>query len=94
MNVELFSVFDQAAARYMDPFPGPTIEFAIRGFREACTTEGHQFQKYPEDYALYHVATFDAELGVVSGFAARKISNAASFVFGAQLNIDDEEQKA
>ena len=47
MITELFAVFDLAAKRFMDPFPGPTVEFALRGFKEACETEGHQFQNQP-----------------------------------------------
>lgn len=67
MNIEIFAVYDSAAERHLDPFTGPTIEFAIRGFREACTTDGHQFKKFPEDYVLYHVGTFDTVLGQVTG---------------------------
>jgi len=92
MNIELFSVYNQAAERFIDPFPAPTIEFAIRGFREACTTDDHQFQKFPEDYALYHVGSFDVTLGELHPLKARKIANATSFVHGAQLDIEDEEQ--
>lgn len=86
MNVELFSVFDQAAKRFIDPFPGPTVEFALRGFKEACQTEGHQFAKFPEDYVLFHVGTFDAETGMIEALDPRKIGMALSFV---EANIRD-----
>lgn len=87
MNVQIFSIFDMAAKRYMDPFTGPTIEFALRGFKEACTTAEHQFNKFPEDYCLYHVGTFDADLGAITPLEARKIAMASSFV---QLDLDIE----
>ncbi len=90
MNVELFSVLDQAAERFIDPFPGITIDFAIRGFKEACMTEGHQFAKFPEDYALYHVGSFNVELGELIPKQANKIAMASSFVHGAQLDIEDQ----
>ncbi len=80
MNVLLFSVWDMAAKRYMDPFCAPTIEFAIRGFREACTTDGHQMQKFPEDYVLYHVGEFCAETGQLAAVPISKIAMAASYV--------------
>ncbi len=80
MKVELFSVHDQAADRFIDPFCAPTIEFAIRGFKEAINTPDHHFGKYPEDYVLYHVGSFDAELGVMHEVKAHKIGNALSFV--------------
>lgn len=80
MNVEIFSVYDLAAKRYMDPFCAPTMEFAIRGFREACETPDHQFRKFHEDYVLYRVGEFDAELGLLTGQTATKIAMASSFV--------------
>ncbi len=84
MNVELFSVYDQAALRYVDPFCAPTLEFAIRGFKEACQTPEHQFNKFPEDYVLYHVGSFDPELGVLSDKTPHKIAMASSFVVYAR----------
>jgi len=88
MNVELFSVFDQAAARFIDPFPAPTIEFALRGFQEACETEGHQFQKFPEDYVLYHVGSFHPMSGVIETMEAHKIGMASSYITrGPELDV-------
>lgn len=80
MRVEFFSVFDMAAERYIDPFPAPTIQVAIRGFQEACQTENHQFTKFPEDYALYHVGSFDPEMGLFEPCPAKKIAMASSFM--------------
>ncbi len=81
MNIEIFAVFDAAAARYIEPFTAPTVDFALRGFKEACNTDEHQFTKFPEDYTLWHIGTFDAELGVLEGFPqAHKVALATSFV--------------
>lgn len=80
MMTELFSVFDTAAGRFMDPICAPTIEFAIRGFRQAVSTPKHQFNLYPEDYVMYHVGSFDGELGVVIPQVAVKIAMAVSFI--------------
>lgn len=93
MNVEIFSIYDAAAERYMDPFCAPTVQFAIRGFEEACKTEGHQFTKFPEDYALYKVGAFDADLGVITRVDAVKLAVASSFalVHGAQLDIEGKQ---
>ncbi len=90
MNIELFAVLDQAAERFLEIFCAPTLEFAIRGFREACGQEGHQFQKFPEDYALYHVGTFDCELGAIEPIKAHKIAIASTFVHGTQISIDEQ----
>ncbi len=88
MKTELFSVFDAAAKRYLDPFCGPTLEFGIRGFKEACQQEAHQFTKFPEDYSLWHIATWDGELGEMHEMKAHKIAMASSFV---QTHRDGEQ---
>ena len=64
------TVFDSAAGLYLDPFVAPSVDFAIRSFRQAVNTDGHQFNNFPEDYVLYHVATFSAETGEIVPLAA------------------------
>mgnify|MGYP000067247393 CR=1 FL=1 len=89
MRICLLSVFDQAAKRYVDPFPAPTVEFAIRGFKEAVMTEGHQFNKFPEDYVLFQVGSFDVESGVIDPCTPVKISQALDFVGAPSLMLED-----
>ncbi len=90
MNSEIFSVFDSAADRFLDIFSQVTVEAAIRDFKQACMKEGHQFAKFPEDYALYHVGTWQPELGELVPMKARKIAMATSFTsgYGNQLDIE------
>ncbi len=88
--IELFAIMDAAAERYIEPFCGSTMQVAIRGFQEACTTEGHQFRKFPEDYSLWHVGSFDPELGVLEAVTPRKIAMASSFVHGAQIDLVED----
>ncbi len=88
MKHEIFAVFDMAVEAFMEPWPSPTVAFAIRSFGEACAKEGHQMQKHPEDYCLYHVGTF--EDGVLQGFEPRKIAMASSYAMGPQLTLDDQ----
>lgn len=90
MQTLLFSVFDTAAGRFLDPFVAPTIEVAIRGFRSVVNKPGHPFNDHPEDYTLFHVAEFDAESGTMSAPAAAvKIGAALSF-----LEVSDEVSDA
>lgn len=65
MNDEIFTVYDSAARRYLQPFCAPTIEVALRIFRELANKPDHQFGKFPNDYELRHIGSFDAERGVV-----------------------------
>lgn len=63
-GAQCFSVYDSAAKLFLEPFQAPTVESAIRSFREAINKPGHQFAKFPEDYTLFHIGAFDAEKGV------------------------------
>lgn len=78
--IEGFTVYDSAAARYLDPFFAPTIEFAIRGFRQAVNKEGHQFHEFPEDYTLFHVGSFDPEKGIFVPQEPRSLGVAITFL--------------
>lgn len=66
MTVQIFTVFDAAAKAFLEPFNAPTIETAIRTFRSTVCQDGHMFNKYPEDYTLYHTGTFDLTTGVLT----------------------------
>lgn len=86
----IFSVYDMAAKRYLEPFFAPTMEFAIRGFREACETPGHQFSKFPEDYTLYQLGEFDPETGQITGLSPEvKLANAGAMIVGNALEVVD-----
>lgn len=66
MISNLFCVYDLAAGMYLDPFVAPSIEFAIRSFREAANDPDHQFSRFPEDYTLFHIGEFDGETGIIN----------------------------
>ncbi len=87
MTTEIFTVLDMVAQLYLEPFFAPNIEYAIRTFGEAAGKEGHQFAKYPEDYALFHIGSFDASLGVITSAEPRKIAVAVQFT-GPNLEVD------
>lgn len=69
MTTELFTVFDSAAEKFLEPFHAPTIEYALRQFRSTLTDPQHMFAKYPEDYTLFHIGTFSLETGRLEGLS-------------------------
>lgn len=88
METKFFSVYDSAAARYLDPFVAPTPDVAIRGFKQAVNREGHQFNLYPADYTLFLVGDFDPEKGIVIPCNPTNLGNAVSFLeHGQQLSL-------
>lgn len=91
MNSELFSVFDQAAERFIEVFGCPTVAFALREFEAACRKEGGQFWKFPEDYALYHIGTFDMVSGEIVPLTGRKVAMASNYANLGDLNTGGHE---
>lgn len=59
MKQECFSVYDRRTQYFNVPFFSPTIESGKRVFMEACRNGETLLHKYPEDYELYHVGSFD-----------------------------------
>lgn len=80
-----FTVFDSAAKAYLDPFFAPTIESALRSFREVVNRPDHQFNKFPEDYTLFHVGQFCQETGMFTAIAPHSLGVALTFINGPRL---------
>lgn len=81
MNTLLFTVYDSAARRYLEPFYAETQEVAMRMFRQLVNRPDHQFGKFPEDYTLFVIGEFDAETGLVTSFVApHSLGVAVTFV--------------
>lgn len=70
MNEEVFSVYDSAAGRYLQPFFAETIEVALRMFRTVVNKPEHQFNRFPEDYVLFHLGSFNASSGMLTPLVA------------------------
>lgn len=63
MKTEVFTVYDSAARLYLEPFFAETVEVALRMFRVLVNKEGHSFNRWPQDYVLFHVGSYNAEVG-------------------------------
>ena len=80
MEKFLFTVFDSAAGAFLDPFPAPSVEFAIREFRRAANDAGHQFNRFPEDYTLFLVGEFDQKSGEITARPPSSLGVAITFL--------------
>lgn len=92
MKCSLFTVFDSAAARFLEPFYAPTVEYALRQFRTTVNQEGHQFNKFPEDYTLFLIGEFDQEQGTITALdSPQSLGVAITFVEakGPQLEVSN-----
>lgn len=59
MILKVFTVYDQAAKAYLQPFFTATTTQAIRTFREIVNQKDHLFNKYPGDYTLFELGEWD-----------------------------------
>ena len=87
MTQFIFTVYDSAANAYLAPFVAKTAGLAVRMFEEMCTSEGHQFNKFPADYTLYQVGVWDEANGVVTETEKVDLGTAIQFLNTQQTSI-------
>lgn len=63
MIAKVMAVWDKTAKVYNAPFLSLNVDTGIRTFRNMLADERSGMTKYPEDYELFLLATFDDELG-------------------------------
>lgn len=80
IEVQAFAVLDMAAKIFDEPFFDQTVEAGIRGFKLACETEGTKMNRFPDDFALYHVGKFEKEEGVFTPIVPHKVAMAVNYV--------------
>lgn len=59
----LFSIFDDKAQIYSQPFPQAHDGVAIRNFSDEVQNPQSQISKHPSDYKLYKLGEFDDNAG-------------------------------
>ena len=59
MIYRVYTVYDSAAESYMQPFYLPSKGQAIRSFTDAVNDPSHAFSKYPDDYTLFELGSYD-----------------------------------
>lgn len=61
--LEVYTVHDSKVGAFLAPWYARTRGEAIRSFTEACKDPNTMFGKYPADYRLWFVATYDEATG-------------------------------
>jgi len=65
MIKKIFSVYDRKAQAYSNPFYATRTELAIRDFQYASKDPQSDLSKYPEDFVLVELGTFDDSTAVL-----------------------------
>lgn len=57
--LNLFTVYDVKRESYLPPFAMRTTNEAIRGFITTLNDEKTDYCRYPQDFTLFHIGTFN-----------------------------------
>lgn len=63
--MKLFSIYDTKAQFFLQPFPETSTIAALRGFEVAVNEGKSTFSRFPDDFALMEIATFDQQTGEI-----------------------------
>jgi hypothetical protein len=66
MKLNVYAIFDTAAAVYKQPFMMRTDGEAVRGFMDLCIRDGNEINSHPEHFSLYKLGKFDDSTGKYS----------------------------
>ena len=84
MKLNMYSVFDKAAAGYTRPFFMQSDAQAIRAFGDDAVRADSPVAAHPEDYSLARIGVFDDNTGKVAPEGVEIIANAWELVAKAQ----------
>lgn len=81
MQKNLYSVRDEKTVAFFPPFLASNHGEALRTFSDLCKNVDTLMARYPGDFALYHLATFDDQSGSVVGLSLPvQIGSASEYV--------------
>lgn len=68
----IFQVFDSKAETYHQPFFAQATGAGLRSFSAACNNPEHDFNRYPADFTLFEIGTYDTQTGDITTYPAKK----------------------
>lgn len=77
----IFSVYDRKAELYGPIFAQENLAVAVRDFEQAVKMEDSKFGRWPEDFALHELGTWDPVTGEVLGSPERIVAQALDFMY-------------
>lgn len=86
MKLKVFSIYDEKALVYRNPFFMAHDGQALRAFGDLVGDKDSEVAKHPEDYTLYRLGEYDDCSGVFESLKAPVfMSRAVDFVPGVSL---------
>lgn len=90
MKQLMFTIRDTKADAYLPPFFLPKKEMAARVFDQCVNSEDHQFGKWPADYTLFHIGTFNDETGICITYAPESLGNGLEYLRPGKANLQPD----
>ena len=79
MKMQLYTIFDKQLEAYHQPFCLENDNVALRQFQNMAKSES-TIATNPEDYSLWHTATFETTTGETTTFEIKLLAKAHEFV--------------
>ncbi len=79
MKMHLYTIFDKQLEAYHQPFCLENDNIALRQFQNMAKSES-TIATNPEDYSLWHTATFETTTGETETFEIKLLAKAHEFV--------------
>lgn len=80
-KLRMFVVYDSKAEIYNTPFCMNTVGAALRAFADQANDPSTMIGKYPTDYDIFEIGTFDDNSGKIEAHEARAhLAKAQDFV--------------
>jgi len=83
MKMQLYTIFDKKLEAYHQPFCLENDNIALRQFQNMAKAES-TIATNPEDYSLWHTATFETTTGETETFEIKLLAKAHEFVIQSQ----------
>jgi hypothetical protein len=81
MILKAFTIYDVKAESYMQPFWKNTTGLALREFQEAANNPDNMIGRYPTDYVIFEIGTFDDTTATMVQYEAKvPLGSAHEFV--------------
>lgn len=80
--MEMYSIQDQKSGEFTPPFVSPNNATAMRSFESTARNASGDLQTHPEDFALWHIGSFDQFEGTVKAVPRKCLGHASDFFVG------------
>lgn len=90
MKLGIFTVFDIKAGAYLRPFFSLTAGTAVREFATELNNPESNFAKYPEDFHVVELGSFDDSTGDFETHKPKVVATATALIQNSDSTMNSE----